>query len=156
MQSIVLLISVVALVQGMEIPYDEPPAPVMEEDRDEGNALNEDDFVLGAEMTAGSEAPQGIPIETANENGEHGQRLDNGLFEGDIMLTLQQRAIVDRGIQSEIDEMRSSVTSDRRKWPANQKGEVVIPYTLDSAFDERERGLIASGIDQFHKNTCIK
>ena len=103
MQSIVLLISVVALVQGMEIPYDEPPAPEppapgMEEDRNEGNALNEDDFVLGAEMTAGSAAPQGISIESSIENGEHGQRLDNGLFEGDIMLTLQQREIVDRGI----------------------------------------------------------
>ena len=156
MHSIVLLISTATLVQCMEIPYEAPPLPVLVQDREDGNALNEDDFVLGAEMTYGSEAPQGIAIDSSSGESDHGQRTANGLFEGDIMLTAHQREIVDRGIQSEIDEMRSSVTDDSRKWPANKKGKVVIPYTLDSAFNKRERGLIAAGIDQFHKNTCIK
>ena len=156
MHSIALLISAATLVQCMEIPYEAPPLPVLAEDREDGNTLNEDDFVLGAEMTYGSEAPQGIAIDSSNGEGDHGQRAANGLFEGDIMLTAYQREIVDRGIQSEIDEMRSSVTDDSRKWPANKKGKVVIPYTLDSAFNKRERGLIAAGIDQFHKSTCIR
>ena len=156
MHSIALLISATTLVQCMEIPYEAPPLPVLVQDREDGNALNEDDFVLGAEMTYGSEAPQGIAIDSSNGESDYGQRAAHGLFEGDIMLTAHQREIVDRGIQSEIDEMRSSVTDDSRKWPANKKGKVVIPYTLDSAFNKRERGLIAAGIDQFHKNTCIR
>ena len=156
MHSITLLISAATLVQCMEIPYEAPLLPVLVEDREDGNALNEDDFVLGAEMTYGSEAPQGIAIDSANGEGDYVQRAADGLFEGDIMLTAHQRETVDRGIQSEIDEMRSSVTNDLKKWPANKKGKVVIPYTLDSAFNKRERGLIAAGIDQFHKNTCIR
>ena len=156
MRAIIFLAFTSTLVQCMEIPYEASPVPVMAEGLDDGNALTEDDFVLGAEMTYGSEAPQGIAIESANGDGDNGQRAANGLFEGDIMLTAHQREIVDRGIQSEIDEMRSSVTDDLRKWPANKKGKVVIPYTLDSAFNKRERGLIAAGIDQFHKNTCIR
>ena len=158
MQTIVFLISAVTLAKCMQIPQISAPASLVEEDREAGPPLNEDDFVLGGEMTDGSEAPQGIPIESANENGDHSsQRSANGLlFEGDIMLTAEQRAIVDRGIQSEIDEMRSSVTDERRKWPARADGQVIIPYTIDAAFDKRERGLISSGIDQFHKNTCIK
>ena len=156
MHTITLLISAVALVQCMEVPYEVPPLPVLVEDRDDGNALNEDDFVLGAEMTYGSEAPQGIAIDSANGEGDYGQRAADGLFEGDIMLTLEQREIVDRGIQSEIDEMRSSVTDEWRKWPASANGQVIIPYTLDAKFDTRERALISSGFDQFHDRTCIE
>ena len=160
MRSIFLLISAVTIVQCMEIPQREQPLPLAEEDRDTetGPPLNEDDFLLGAEMTDGSEAPQGIPIESANENGDHSsERSSNGLlFEGDIMLTLEQREIVDRGIQSEIDEMRSSVTDEWRKWPASANGQVIIPYTLDAKFDTRERALISSGFDQFHDRTCIQ
>ena len=156
MRTIILLISTATLGQCMKIPYEAPPVLVVAEDHDYGSTLTEDDFVLGAEMTYGSDAPQGIAIESANGEGDHGQRAANELFEGDIMLTAHQREIVDRGIQSEIDEMRSSVTDDLRKWPANKKGKVFIPYTLDSAFNKRERGLIAAGIDQFHKNTCIR
>ena len=62
MHSITLLISAATLVQCMEIPYEAPPFPVLVKDRDDGNALNEDDFVLAAELTAGSAAPQGISI----------------------------------------------------------------------------------------------
>ena len=130
MNTIVLLISTVTLAQCMEIS--KISAPLVEEDREAGPPLNEDDFLLGGEMTDGSEAPQGIPIESANENGDHSsQRSANGLlFEGDIMLTAHQREIVDRGIQSEMDEMRSSVTDERKKWPASANGQVVIPYTI--------------------------
>ena len=148
-----VIISAVTLVRCMGIPHAFPPAPVIVTDRDDVAALNEDDFALGAELTYGRRAPQGIAIESAN--GENDERSANGLFEGDILLTPQQREIVDRGIQSEIDQMRSSVVDEWRRWPKTGD-KVIIPYTLDSAFNDRERGLIAAGIDQFHQSTCIK
>ena len=157
MNAIFLMIPAVSLVQCLETSYVAPPAPAMYRDRlalsNRGAPLNEDDFVLGAELTEGKKAPQGIPIESINE--ENDERSANELFEGDILLTPRQRAIVDRGIQSEMDEMRSSVVDSWRMWPKTGD-EVRIPYILDSAFNERERGLIAAGFDQFHQNTCIR
>ena len=153
MRTVFIFISAVILARSMGIPHVSPPAPAVVQNREDVDTLNEDDFALGAELTDGKRAPQGIAIESAN--GDNDERSANGLFEGDILLTPEQRAIVDRGIQSEIDQMRSSVVDEWRRWPKTGD-KVIIPYTLDSAFNERERGLIAAGIDQFHKSTCIK
>merc|ERR1719436_119708 len=103
-------------------------------------------------MTYGNAMPEGIAIESANENITNRAML----FEGDIMLTVDQRAIVDRGISSEIEEMRAAQTYN--KWPRNKGDniEVIVPYTIKTGFTDAEKALIAAGIDQFHKSTCIK
>jgi len=156
MNIFLLFIAALTLVQCKEIPLLQPVAPESVESRDDEDSLTEADFTLGAQMTYGNAMPQGIPIESANENASGEERAM--LFEGDIMLTEEQRAIVDRGIQSEIDEMRSGTSSNSRKWKRSlgNKIEVVVPYTIKKGFTTSEKALIAAGIDQYHKSTCIR
>jgi len=156
MNIFLLFIASFTLAQCKEIPLLAPVAHEIVESRDDEDSLTEADFTLGAQMTYGNNMPEGIPIESANENAGAEERAM--LFEGDIMLTEEQRAIVDRGIQSEIDEMRSGTSSKSRLWPRSKgnKIEVVVPYTLKKGFTDAEKALIAAGIDQYHKGTCIK
>ena len=152
MNIFLLFIAALTLAQCKEIPLLAPVAPESVESRADEDSLTEADFTLGAQMTYGNAMPQGIAIESANAN-ISGNAM---LFEGDIMLSGDERAIVDRGISSEIEEMRSAQTS--RKWPRSKGDniEVIVPYTIKTGFTDAEKALIAAGIDQYHKNTCIK
>lgn len=61
---------------------------------------------------------------------------DPNIIEGDIVVTPVKEA---------------AITQQYNFWPNNR-----IPYTISSAFTPSERQIIARGIEEYHKNTCLK
>ena len=109
--------------------------------------MGDADFELGAALDL--DAPTGKDITLAIEEGTE--------FEGDIKLNELERAIFDRGTDEEKDMVRSLVTNKKRKWPKKRRSKLVfVPYTIESQYSAEERAAIARGIDDYHRNTCIR
>ena len=108
-----------------------------------GPPLGEEDFRRGAEIDVNvPESDLSVLAEKA------------GQFEGDIVLNDEQRMMVENGIHP--GETRSAITdSPRKKWP-KVGNNVEVPYTITDEFDQEERAFIARGMDEYHKNTCIR
>ena len=84
-------------------------------------------------------------IKYAMENG-------NG-FEGDIILTAEQAAIIANGTKEDLISIRSAITV--RKWP-KLGSNVPIPYVLWSGYNTEERAAIARATKEIEKKTCIR
>ncbi|CAL4065485.1 unnamed protein product [Meganyctiphanes norvegica] len=69
-----------------------------------------------------------------------------GLYQGDIIIKSRE----DLKDLTTVFTTRSAVSYDRRLWPNG-----IIPYTISSAFDDRERSQIAKAMAAFQKNTCL-
>ena len=108
-----------------------------------GPPLSEEDFRRGAEIDVNvPESDLSVLAEKA------------GQFEGDIVLNDEQRMMVENGIHP--GETRSAIKdSPHKKWP-KVGNNVEVPYTITDEFDEEERAFIARGMDDYHKNTCIR
>ena len=110
--------------------------------REIGPRLSEEDFRRGAEIDVNvPESDLSVLAEKA------------GQFEGDIVLNDEQRMMVENGIHP--GETRSAITDSRKKWP-KVGNNVEVPYTITNEFDQEERAFIARGMDEYHKNTCIR
>jgi len=74
-------------------------------------------------------------------------------FEGDILLTEEQRKRVDEGKDPEMADSMERGASKKRRWPGG-----IMPYTIDESLakhDEAKKA-IASAIEEWSKKTCIK
>ena len=110
--------------------------------REIGPRLSEEDFRRGAEIDVNvPESDLSVLVEKS------------GQFEGDIVLSDEQRMMIENGIHP--GETRSAITDSRAKWP-KVGNNVVVSYTISNEFNQEERAFIARGIDDYHKNTCIR
>ena len=104
---------------------------------DEGGSLSPQDFEKAKQKNvSGGEV--------------HDEDGSPDLFEGDILLTDNDRDAMDRGIG-----MREVVSGDNRKWPVTD-GLVYVPYTIPSDLDEDATTEIARAILEFDEKTCIR
>ena len=94
-----------------------------------GDHLNPSDFKAADSVTESYEGLLYDPIESAQ------------LFEGDI-------DNVDIG---HLASSRNAIRDSWRKWPNG-----VIPYVISSAFNSRERSVIAKAMKEYHEKTCIR
>ena len=110
-----------------------------------GKPLNAKDYRLGDMID--KDVPEGKSIASALEQGDG--------YEGDIKLNDEQEAIMRTGTDDERALVRAASTYSSHKW--RKVGDYVhVPYTISDDFTEVERGLIAKGFQDYHKNTCIR
>jgi hypothetical protein len=71
------------------------------------------------------------------------------LFEGDIVNVNKKQL---EGMHNALNPFaRNAVNTKRALWPNS-----IVPYVISSAYNSYERSVIASGIKEYHKKTCIK
>ena len=108
---------------------------------DAGKPLDDTDFANGDALDT-SRSDENEELEYANEH-------EDG-FEGDIILTAEQAAIIEKGTY---EELRSAST--RNRWPKSGSN-VLIPYVLSSSYSTSERAGIAKAFKEYESNTCIR
>lgn len=111
-----------------------------------GNPLNETDFLNGDKLDLNRQ-DEVNPIQDAIEK--------SGQFEGDIILSNEQAAIIANGTEEALMSLRAATTLNYRKWPMNSL-KAQVPYVLSSSFNSRERAAIARAISEFQSKTCIR
>ena len=110
-----------------------------------GSPLNETDFSNGDKLDL-NQQEEVNPIQDAIEK--------SGQFEGDIILSDEQAAIIANGTEEALMSLRAATTVNSHKWP--KWGTVRVPYVLSSSFNSRERAAIARAISEFQSKTCIR
>ena len=73
------------------------------------------------------------------------------LFEGDVMLTKDQKRALDVGNNI---VLHNAVIDGH--WPKNGNGYVAIPYKISNKFTYSQRRVINKAIREFNKYTCIR
>ena len=73
------------------------------------------------------------------------------LFEGDVMLTKDQKRALDVGN----DIVLHNAKIDGH-WPKNGNGHVAIPYKISNKFTYGQRRVINKALKEYSKNTCIR
>jgi len=71
-----------------------------------------------------------------------------GQFEGDIV---NVTSIDINELLMSSNNARNAIRNKRQLWPNGK-----VPYVISSQYSKRERGVIASAIEEYHAKTCIK
>ncbi|KZS11240.1 Metalloendopeptidase [Daphnia magna] len=129
------LIKVMAFVVCIRLKY------VTAQPISDSNDDKTDDFEMGEPLTDeefnsdifNKVEADGLDHET--EESIAWDKQDPELFGGDIMLTGRKHGILTSG----------------ERWP-----DATIPYVISSSYTPRQREIIASAINAFHNNTCIR
>ena len=105
--------------------------------------LTEEDVQNGIDIDIKNEVPNGKDVfDDAMEKGD-------GNFQGDIVLTEEQRKIISGEIGLK------AFGEFANTWP--KTGNVVqIPYTITSGFSSKERAYITRAMTEYSKKTCIR
>ena len=94
-----------------------------------GDPLNPADFAA-AEAVDGSKPAQ--------SDGEEDKMWNAGLFEGDM-------ANFDPSVG------KNAIRGEHFRWPKN-----TVPYEISRVFSSKERSIIARGMNEYKKNTCLR
>ncbi|XP_040568966.1 zinc metalloproteinase nas-6 [Lepeophtheirus salmonis] len=76
-----------------------------------------------------------------------------GLFEGDIDNVSHDDyvRILDSAVGEEGALERNAIRDTHKKWPGGK-----VPYVISSAYDSRERAIIASAFEDYAEKTCVR
>ena len=110
-----------------------------------------EDYEAGEEIDVDNEIPKDVePISNAVEGDK---------FEGDEILTDEQKAAmgvgIDRDLMEQELEIRQAITRATRKWP-KKNGKVYVPYELGAHFTANEKAVMSRGFEEYAKHTCIR
>ena len=108
--------------------------------------MNETDFSNGDELDLNRQEEVN-PIQDAIEK--------SGQFEGDIILSEEQAAIIANGTEEALMSLRAATTVNYHRWPKSGST-AEVPYVLSSSFNSRERAAMARAISEFQSKTCIR
>ena len=110
-----------------------------------GKPSNAEDYRLGDLIDLN--VPGAGSIDSALEGSED--------LEGDIKLTDEQKETFKNGTDRDRALVRAASRNPNHKWP--KVGDYVnVPYTITRDFSQAERATIARGLQDYHKNTCIR
>ena len=85
------------------------------------------------------------PVQDAIENGDR--------YEGDMVLTEEQAAIIVNGTKEDVISMRSAIKENH--WPRHNSN-IYIPYVISGEYNDNERANIARAFEDFENNTCLR
>ncbi|KAL9973967.1 hypothetical protein ACROYT_G020494 [Oculina patagonica] len=93
----------------------------------------------------------GVVLASSENPDENAGVDDPDLFEGDMLLTAEQRMAAEMGL--DVDNPFGRGSTKDRQWPGG-----VIPYEIDATLSGTERARIAvlSGMEEWTTKTCIR
>ena len=104
------------------------------------------DRINGRKIDEENEIPKDQdPVEDAIENGDG--------YEGDMVLTEEQAAIIVNGTEEDVISMRSAIKENH--WPRRESN-IYIPYVISGKYNKNERANIARAFEDFENNTCLR
>ena len=114
--------------------------------QEEEKPLDENDYDLGDKINLSAQ------LKDRNQNIINNKTI---VFEGNILLTSTQKAIMDKETEEQNEKLRAATSYVHYMWP-RVGSKFVIPYTISNDFSTEERDIISLGFNDYKQNTCIR